>query len=320
MPQNELPRHGGDLAAAERLYGRPEAPWLDLSTGINPRPYPLPPLPDRLWHRLPEAGEVAALLAAAARFFGVDAGAGVVAAPGTQALIQLLPRLRPPGRVAILAPTYDEHALAWTAAGHQVREIAHLDEFADADVVVVVNPNNPDGRRLSPSTLTALTRTLAARDGLVVVDEAFADAESQDSLAGSCGQPGLVVLRSFGKFFGLAGLRLGFAMAAPPLAASIVEALGPWSVSAPAIAVGTVALTDDAWGHATRLWLGEMARRLDSVLGQAGLDVIGGTVLFRLVRTPHAQPLYHALGRRGILVRAFTARTDRLRFGLPDSG
>lgn len=309
--------HGGDLDAARAAFPGAPDPWLDLSTGINPRPYPLPPLTAEAWTRLPGRGEEAGLCHAAARFYGAPSADHVAAAPGSQALIQLLPRLRPPGTVAVLGPTYAEHAQAWALAGHRVRMAARPDELADADVAVVVNPNNPDGRILSRETLTALAARRHAAGGWLVVDEAFAEVTPAASIAPLAATPGLVVIRSFGKFFGLAGVRLGFVLAAPALAGMVRAAVGPWAVAGPALTIGTAALNDDAWAQDTRRWLESAAQRLDALLAGAGLAVVGGTSLFRLIEDGRAPEFYARLGRAGILVRRFADHPARLRFGLP---
>ena len=240
----------------------------------------------------------------------------MVAGTGSQALIQALPRITPPTDVAILGPTYGEHARAWTAAGHRVHAVSGLEEIGTAGAVVVVNPNNPDGRIIAPGQLLDLAARLAARNGLLVVDEAFCDERPDLSLTAGV-RPGLVVLRSFGKFFGLAGLRLGFAVAATDLAARLADHLGPWPVSGPALGIGAAALADREWSIATITRLTDAAARLDAILTGAGLEVPGGTVLFRLARHDRAPAIYERLGRAGILVRAFAFRPDILRFGLP---
>ncbi|MCP5367098.1 MAG: threonine-phosphate decarboxylase [Hyphomicrobiales bacterium] len=307
--------HGGGIDAAARAQGIPADRWLDLSTGINPRPYPLPALAPRTWARLPDREMMAGLRAAAARYYGAPDPACVVPAPGSQAVIQWLPRLAPPGaRVAVVGPTYNEHAAAWRAAGHRVAEVdappAPGDGFA---VVVAVNPNNPDGRRWPGGAL----RDLAQAGTRVVVDEAFADVVPDATLAGDVAGADLVVLRSFGKFFGLAGLRLGFAIAAPPLATDLAAALGPWAVSGPAAKVAAAALTDGAWIAETRARLAGDAARLRALLTGAGLAVVGGTDLFVLAAHDRAPDLAARLAGAAILVRTFPARPAWLRFGLP---
>lgn len=294
--------HGGDLDAAERSFPEAPRPWLDLSTGINPVAYPCPPLDASAFRRLPSSADLAGLLTAAAGAYGVADPACIAAAPGTQILIETLPRLRAPGRVAILGPTYAEHAAAWQRAGHAATTVGSLEEAGDAAVVVVVNPNNPDGRIVAGPVLRALADGLAARGGLLVVDEAFADLEPVESLGPSL-RPGLVVLRSFGKTYGLAGIRLGFALARPDLVGRIVEALGPWAVSGPALAIGRVALADADWRRGAGEERGADAARLDRMILRAGGTLVGGTCLFRTAAFPDAHGLYRRLGEAGIYVR-----------------
>jgi len=311
-------RHGGRLGEARRLFPDAPEPFLDLSTGINPVAYPLPPLPTELFTRLPEPEQVAALEADAARAYGAAGRAMVVAAPGTQILIDLLARLWPLSPVRVLGPTYSEYARAWTGAGCAVECVADAGALRDAVVAVVCNPNNPDGRRLSRAQLLSLADRLAARGGVLVVDEAFADFEPEGlSLAPALPHPAIVILRSFGKTYGLAGLRLGFALAAPERASAIRETLGPWAVSGPAIAIGRRALGDTAWRAAAAGRLARDARRLDACLTDAGLRVLGGTVLFRLVEIGDAGPVFLRLGRAGIFVRRFGDHPGWLRFGVP---
>ena len=312
--------HGGDLAGAAALYGGPAGGWLDLSTGINPHPYPVPELPPRCWTRLPQRDDEAVLLDEARRRYGVLQEAEVVAAAGSQALIQWLPHLRVPGRVAVLGPTYGEYARCWRKAGHEVEEVASLADLARADVAVLANPNNPDGRGVPPADLGALRSDLAARSGWLVVDEAFADTAPELTFAAEAGSPGLIVLRSFGKFYGLAGVRLGFALTDATLAGRLRSRLGPWAVAGPALEIGRIALADREWAHTMRRRLAREAVALDAVLAGHGLDVVGGTTLFRLVATPAAPALHARLAQRGILIRHFAQRPDWLRIGLPPDG
>ena len=311
--------HGGDLGRARALFPAAPEPWIDLSTGINPIPYPLPALPLSLWQRLPAADDEAALLAAARNAYRVPAEAGIVAAPGTQILIDLLPRVVPDliraGPVAVLGPTYAEHALAWRKMGATVVEADTLAQAADAATVVVVNPNNPDGRLLSVSELAALAARCAARGGLLVVDEAFCDFTPEASLVPAL-PPATLALRSFGKTYGLAGVRLGFAIGEANLVSALRDAMGPWAVAGPALAIGVQALADAAWLAQAGAARAADAARLDALLAPRG-EIIGGTALFRLLATPEAPALFAHLGGRGLYVRRFQADPTRLRFGLP---
>jgi cobalamin biosynthetic protein CobC len=312
-----LPEHGGDILHAEQQFGAPKKGWLDLSTGINPAAYPLPELNAESWQKLPERRREDAALDAACRYYGVPDKTNLVHAPGTQALIQWLPWLREPGPVAIVGPTYTEHANAWRAAGHEATVIDGLPGWGDFPVVVITNPNNPDGKRHAPETLLALAEAQAFTGGLLVIDEAFADLCPEVSLAAKAGMEGICVLRSFGKFFGLGGLRLGFALADNTLADELRRALGPWPVSGPALDIAAKAFSDTGWIESTRRALAERAERLDGILQQHDFEILGGTDLFRLACHGDARAVYLHLAAQGILTRAFEDRPERLRFGLP---
>lgn len=308
--------HGGDLSVASDRFGDPAGGWVDLSTGINPRPWRVDAgMLDGLL-ALPDRARLNTLLDAAAVEYGAGGPGRIVAASGTQALIQWLPRLYPAGRTAIVSPTYGEHAAAWRHAGHNVVEIGELPAAADFDAVVVTRPNNPDGRSPHRADIAALARDMQAKGGLLVVDEAFADLDPVASVAAQA-DGGLVALRSFGKFYGLPGLRLGFAVTDPATASSIAEALGPWPVSSLAADIGAKALADRHWQDETRSWLSENTLRLDRLLIAAGFDIVGGTDLFRLASRNDAIMFYEKLGRAGVYVRYFPARPSWLRFGLP---
>jgi cobalamin biosynthesis protein CobC len=313
-----LSAHGGDLAAARRLFPHAPQPFIDLSTGINPHSYPLPSLAAAVFAQLPDSAAQIRLCEIAARTYGALTAAHVVCAPGTQILLPLVAALVPPGRAGILGPTYSEHARAAALAGHAVMDVGDIDELRRFDLAVIVNPNNPDGRIITKDKLLALSDDLNGRGGLLAVDEAFMDVGPPEaSLAGEIRRGNIIVLRSFGKFFGLAGLRLGFALAASDLAATLSAALGPWAVSGPAIAIAQRALADDVWIDATRTRLGSAAEKLDQLLAEAGIEVIGGTSLFRLVHTQRAREIFRHLGTAGIIVRAFHEQPTWLRFGIP---
>lgn len=320
MMEDEGPiAHGGALDEARQRYPFAPEPWIDLSTGINPVPYPLPAIPPEAWARLPFQREERELRQAAAVRYGAASAENIAAAPGTQALIQIIPRLLRPSRVAVLGPTYAEHGIAWKREGHEVYEIEGLGETATADAVVVVNPNNPTGRVIPISSLLRTARALAERRGLLIVDEAFMDVLEPSASAVQALPPATIVLRSFGKMYGLAGLRLGFAVAERAMAARLRELLGPWAVSGPAMAIGRAALNDEIWIAQARRRLAFDAERLDAILAKAGCRVLGGTPLFRLAAHPLAQEIGEMLARRGVLVRRFPHEPEWLRFGIPGS-
>ncbi|MCL7466156.1 threonine-phosphate decarboxylase CobD [Phaeovulum sp. NW3] len=304
--------HGGNIDWARARYGGTD--WVDLSTGINRCPWPVPDLPRAAWTDLPTASAKAALMAAARAAFGTDAPG--LALAGAQAAIQMLPRLGPVGRARVLAPTYNEHAANLRAAGWQVQEVGELADLAGADLAVVVNPNNPDGRRHAPDAL----RALAGQVGRLVVDESFADADPDLSLIAAAGAvPGLVVLRSFGKFWGLAGLRLGFAFAEADTVARLEEMAGPWPVCGAALEIGRLALADDAWRRATIARLAQEAVQIDALAAAAGWALVGGTALFRTYDTPDAAAAQDRLARHRIWSRIFPYSPRWIRLGLPGS-
>lgn len=306
--------HGGALRAAALHYRIPLSDWLDVSTGVNPQGWPVPLIPAAVWRRLPEAEDD--LQAAAAAYYGTT---HLLPVAGSQAAIQALPTLRSPGSVGVLHPGYAEHAHAWRRAGHQVQALAveALDAALDRlDALVLIHPNNPTGQRFDPATLLDWRARLAAHGGWLVVDEAFIDATPEDSLAGWIGLPGLIVLRSLGKFFGLAGARVGFTLAEPALLERLQEALGPWTVSGPARWVAAQALRDRVWQEEMRVELLRSGKRLADLLKRQGLPVAGGTGLFQWIPLSDAAFWQEALARRGILVRSFSDPPG-LRFGLP---
>lgn len=316
--------HGGDLADAAALAGDAACAeamgaedWLDLSTGINPHAYPLPELPGDVWARLPGRAEVRALIEAACACYGAPGPGHVIAAAGSQALIQGLPHLFPQGAVAIVAPTYGGHAPTWAGAGHEVGTVARLEDAPLDAVTVLVNPNNPDGRVIAREALVQALAERRRAGGWLVLDEAFADVVPEAGAGDLAATENVVVLRSFGKFFGLAGVRLGFAVAPLALAERLQAFLGAWAVSGPAIAIATAALGDTEWQERQRAELAAGAARLDTLLTDAGFEVVGGTPLFRLVRSDQAQALFTNLLRHRIYVRRFDYDPHWLRVGLP---
>lgn len=315
-------QHGGDLTTAMAVHGGSRDAWIDLSTGINPFAWPVPgSLPPDAWTSLPAQGAVDRLLAAARRTYAVPEDVGIAAAPGTQSLIQWLPRLAPDGAVAIVQPTYSEHALAWRRAGREA--IGSTAEYPLPDAarhLVIVNPNNPDGHLFGRDRLAELASAVARRGGWLVIDESFIDVVPQATAVDLCREMPVLVLRSFGKFYGLAGLRLGFLLATPAIAAMFGEALGPWCVAGPALEIGATALADTAYARSMRDRLVREAEALDTLLTRASLDVVGGTSLYRLVRHPMARRLHEHLARRQIWVRRFDWDGSLLRFGLPPGG
>lgn len=305
----DLTGHGGRLDEAARLYPRAETPWLDLSTGINPHAWKRATPIDVDLRALPERTALRALEAAAARYFGV-APSRVAAVPGSEIALRLLPALGLPP-IASVAPSYATHG---HVAAYSMDSAAPL----AGCTLLLANPNNPDGRLIAPEALRDLGERQAATAGWLVVDEAYADAVPGSSLLPHLGADDpVIVLRSFGKFFGLAGLRLGFVIAPEAVLAQLRHLLGDWPVSSHAIACGRAAYADRNWITTTLAALPSRAARLDALLERHDLNATGTCPLFRLVETPEAKTLFGRLAHAGILVRPFADRPNWLRFGVP---
>jgi cobalamin biosynthesis protein CobC len=310
--------HGGRVDLAASLYPSAPTHWIDLSTGINPVPWPVGQIPLARYQRLPFASEIAAMTDAAAAAYGLPANAHMMAVPGSEMAIRLLPRMIGTEPVGILAPTYGSHAQAWREAGADVHELAGLPDPEACKTLIVVNPNNPDGRVIARAELAAFARAWTAHGRRLIVDEAFADVRPELSMLSMPELPaGTIVLRSLGKFFGLAGLRVGFVVASEPDATAWRQLLGDWPVSGPACEIATAALRDQNWIAATRTRLAADRKRLDGVLGNAGLRSLGGTDLFGLFEASGGMDLLDHFARAGILVRGFAGASGHYRFGLP---
>lgn len=288
--------HGGRIDDACAKYGGTRDQWLDLSTGINPVTYPLAQVPSSAWAELPDRAAFEAIGKAARRFWSVPSCAGVLPAPGASSLIAQMPYLTSIDGVRVAEPTYNEHRAAFDAAGIG----------AGDDAQVVVHPNNPDGR------IWTADEVMARHRKLTVIDESFCDVAPELSLIKLSAEPGVIVLKSFGKFWGLAGMRLGFAIGDPNLMERLRVRLGPWQVSGPALSIGARALTDTAWAAQTRVRLQADCERLDAAFG---LDLVGGCLLFRTYSAP--ANLAEHLARHRILVRRFPYAQDWIRVGLP---
>lgn len=294
--------HGGRIDQAMAAFGGTRAEWIDLSTGINPVPYPLPEFPPHLWTALPERQATEQLTQAARRFWSVPDTAAILPIPGASIAIAQIPRLAAPAGVMIRTPSYNEHAAAFAAAGWSVTATDA------AKARVLVHPNNPDGHWYTADD---------AHAPLTVIDESFCDIDPSRSLIACASQQGTIVLKSFGKFWGLAGLRLGFAIGDPDLLAALADRIGPWPVSGPALHLGTMALNDFNWADQTRRFLAAESPRLDRIMTSAGAELVGGTTLFRLYSHPRAQDLHNHLTRHHIWTRTFPWSDTAIRLGLP---
>jgi len=319
-PQSKQPhaaKHGGQLLAATKKFHIPLADWLDLSTGINPNGWPVPSIPPECWQRLPEDTDDQ-LTAATQDYYQCKS---VLPLPGSQAGIQILPRLKSPCRVLVLANSYSEHAFHWQAAGHTVNCVTaagYSEQIDKHDVVIVVNPDNPSGELISTETMLDWHGSLSKRDGWLLVDEAFIDINPENSLCQYSPLKGLLILRSLGKFFGLAGIRAGALIAEKNIIDQVAEALGPWSISHPTRWISTQALLDTQWHVEARIRLRQQSQQLRSHLQKLNANSLHGTELFQTASMPDATAMYEQFSRAGILTRLLNDQSG-LRFGLPGS-
>ncbi|MEM7258824.1 MAG: threonine-phosphate decarboxylase CobD [Pseudomonadota bacterium] len=301
--------HGGNLDEAIQHYGGSD--WIDLSTGINRTPWPIPDLPPTCWKDLPTRTDQHRLLQAARTAYQTTAPG--LALAGAQSAIQLVPQLSEPGTARIIGPTYNEHAASLKANGWEVKIVHRLEALAGAQLAVVVNPNNPGGQHYPADQLLQLHQQV----GTLVVDESFGDACPELSLAPHANQKGLVILRSFGKFYGLAGLRLGFMFADETTISRAADLCGPWPVSGIAIEVGTQALLDSSWKNNMIRQLRGDAARLDNLAENCKWRLDGGTELFRTYTTPNAKEVRESLANAQIWTRIFPWSDQVIRVGLP---
>ncbi len=327
--------HGGRIIAAAEQYGIPEKDWIDLSTGLNPNAWPVAELPAHIWQALPEDDD--GLQTVANQYYGCDYCLPVA---GSQAAIQILPTLRAVSKVGIISPSYAEHEHNWKQAGHDVIQLSYDGKDAaddvdkqlqQLDVLVVINPNNPTGKIFPVETLLNWHQQLSIKGGWLIVDEAFMDVTPEKSLLLSGIKPGLIVLRSLGKFFGLAGVRCGFVITDEALLQRIATRLGPWSLTGPTRYIAKQALADTGWHNKTREQLTNAGVRLQQMLKEHGLTPVGGTALFQWLTHPEAKEIFEACASQGILIRYFEKQASiksnicdeevslpSLRFGLPE--
>ncbi len=303
--------HGGRLDSAIAEFGGCREAWLDLSTGINPNPYPIGTIDPQAFQRLPDYDAECALERATRQAFEVPDSRQLVMGNGTQALIELLPRVIGAKDITIVSPTYGEHAHVWAKNGCAVTTVAAPEDIQSADVAIVVNPNNPDCRVHRTDTLF----NLSAKVNWLIVDEAFCDTMPETSIVSQM-PDNVIVLKSFGKFFGLAGVRLGFAICNADIAEKLREQLGPWAVSGPALAIGARAYLDDEWISRTRRDLNVASMAMADLLSRSGLDVCGVNPLFVFARHKRANSVFKHLAAQHILIRPFPDNLKFLRFGL----
>jgi len=309
-----LLEHGGHLIAAAKKYNIPVNQWLDLSTGINPNGWPIPAIPAECWQRLPESDD--GLIDAAKSYYQCQS---ILPVAGSQAAIQGLPLLRNKSTVGVLSLAYAEHGYSWKKAGHEVIELSVTtinNQLHKLDVLILINPNNPTAQRFTKTQLLDWHQQLKQRNGWLIIDEAFIDSTPEHSLSSYPVNDGLIILRSIGKFFGLAGIRCGFVIANHHILKQLDELLGPWTISNPSRYIATAALLDLNWQNKIQSDLKNQSNRLALLLQNNGFEIIAQTDLFHWIQTDNAEHIHNTLAEQGILTRLFHNPLS-LRFGLP---
>lgn len=308
--------HGGGLDVAINKHGGEKSDWLDLSTGINPNPYPVYGVDPMSWNRLPDVNAMSILLNSARAYYRIGDGVDICAANGTQAIIDILPRAFDCKRVGIFTPTYNEHAHVWQKLGSEVVELEHGSVLAgNLNALVIVNPNNPDAKIYETSEVLKFASEMQKTGGIVIVDEAFCDTSPEKSIVPNL-PSNVIVLKSFGKFFGLAGLRLGFAVGAPKLLEKLKKQIGPWAVSGPALQIGSRAFADTNWINYAITALEVLSSKQSKILGSCGFKIEGENPLFIYASHLNAQAIYEQLAECHILTRPFLQYPEKLRFGI----
>jgi len=332
--------HGGQLSKVAKQFGIPEQEWLDLSTGIAPFSYAIPAISEKIWQDLPTISP--SLIRAAQQYYQAKFCWPVA---GSQQLIEKLPSLWNDKNSAIESGKkqhaylpkvgYKEHQRAWSLAGYQIHfyQDALPDNIEKNSIVVVINPNNPLTDTFSIQQLTQLKAHCQQQKALLIIDEAFADIfpsefsfvphltnyneNNNDSANDNENESDdLIVLRSFGKFFGLAGIRIGFACTTEIWRDIIKESIGPWSINGPALFIAEQALQDTQWQIEQSLRLEKYSKKLQELLKLHLPNAsIKANALFITVFLDNAASVYEKLCQQGVYVR-LTDEQNALRFGV----
>ena len=317
-------QHGGNKTAAARAYGVEPSEMIDLSTGISPRPYPLDlgafELSDLI--ELPQAEDAEHLTQVMTSSWHIPDSAKLALASGSGAIISLMPHLYQGDKRHVYCPepVYSEHVIAWQNAGYTIitydaGAIPDVD-WGRAAAILAVQPGNPMGHIAPPSDWLALMSDAAAHNVMVIFDEAFIDLAPQLSLIPHMGQKGQIVIRSFGKFYGLAGVRLGAAIGHPDDITALYHLMGPWAVSTMALRFGAAAIADHAWADDQRRWLSDRMTFLKEGLAARNVTIVGGTDLYLLIDVADAARLQDDLARQGFWTRIFDSNPRWMRLGL----
>jgi len=355
--------HGGAILQAAKTSDIPAEQWLDLSTGINPNGWPVPNIPAETWQRLPEledgleqavrqyysqrlsqnSSQNSSQSYSASPNYDASPNSSPNSSPnysadnfivtaGSQSAIQLLPQLFPTGVVWVPEEGYTEHPYWWDFYQHTVffykadeleNIVNNTPDKLPFDTLLVINPNNPTTQLHPREFLIRLLNLIEKFDKRFIVDEAFLDTRPENSMLRHSKSPHLIILRSLGKFFGLAGIRCGVLFANPTLLKTAKRFLGPWQIATPSRWVATKALTDRNWQTQAIKDLTNSSQRLEELIthflppdkiASCSRSDLFCSIVFQ--NEKEQQLTYAHFLKHGILIRRFSI-CFRLRIGLP---
>jgi len=305
-------QHGGDIDLAIKKYGGKREDWVDLSTGINGTSYPWQESINVELRNLPSNKILMNLEKAAARAYKIAESADTAAVSGAQQIINLLPIcLKSCNSVTILGPTYSEYEKAFKSSGIKTQTVSEVSKLSSSDIAIIVNPNNPTGKVIADEMLEDLSKKVR----ILIIDESFKMFSTRRTLNFS----NIIQINSLGKFFGLAGIRLGFVSGPSDFIKAVKEMLGPWPVSSLAAEIGIVALNDRVWISEMEKLLVTESNALHEACNSRNWELVGRTSLFHTYATSSCLEVEKQFAAHGIWVRTFDYSETWVRLGIPTS-
>ena len=305
-------QHGGDIDLAIKKYGGQRADWIDLSTGINRTSYPWQESVKVELRDLPSSKLLMGLEKAASRAYKVAEGTDTAAVQGAQQIISLLPIcLKNYNSVAILGPTYNEYEKAFKSSGIKAETVSEVSKLSSSDIAIIVNPNNPTGKVIAEEILDDLSKKVR----ILIIDESFKMFSSRRIQKFD----NVIQINSLGKFFGLAGVRLGFVSGPSDFIKSVREMLGPWPISSIAAEIGIIALNDTTWISEMEKILLEGSNVLHKACSTKNWKLVGKTNLFHTYATSSCLEVEEQFAAHYIWIRTFDYSQTWIRLGIPTS-
>ena len=312
-------KHGGDLSDAVRV-NRKIKKWIDLSTGINPNAYNDFNIDKTVYSHLPSGNQLAELMSIARGYYNLNQEIKICAYQGAQGVINILPNIVNKNihdTIQILTPTYTEHYRVWNDHGFKIRLVTNIENELDPSIpFVLVNPNNPDGKLFQPKYLEELWERIRKAGGFLILDESFMDGTPDMSFRFDNCRDNVIVIRSFGKFFGLPGLRLGFVYGDNHYINKVSSLVGPWPISSSSLLIARKAMLDTVWISATITDLKMKSTALSNFLHDQKLKTVGDCYFFKTIELDNASQMHKALANHGIWTRIFNYNQKWLRMGL----